>query len=241
MRLKTRIFNFNYGNKVAILLLLIFLCTLFILNSLKIEITTILKDYATNEVTNISTYIINEAVNEVIDEKIDSNELIEMAKNSKEEIISVDFNTLEVNKVLVKINNSVLKSYKTLENGDYTSLNSSIFNKEKKRGGFLYYIPLGVVNKNPLLAELGPKIPIKATVIGNIVSNIKTELTPYGINNTLLKIYIEVKSSVNFVMPFVSENVVVEEQIPIVIKLINGSIPDVYGGNYAVNSPLSTS
>lgn len=241
MKLKRRITIFSLGNRIAILLLLIFLCTLIILNSLKIQITNILKEYAVNEVTNISTYIINEAVSNSKLSSIENSDLIIMTKNNKEEIISIDFNTLEVNRYLVSINNSILEKYKYMQLSNYSALNNSIIKQDNNLSKFVYYIPLGIVNKNPVLSNLGPKIPIKAEIIGNIRSNIKTELTPYGINNSLLKIYIEVTTNINFIMPFVTDKVVVKEEIPVIIKLINGSIPNVYGSGYAVNSPFSES
>ena len=89
--------------------------------------------------------------------------------------------------------------------------------------------------------DLGPKIPVKASVIGNVTSNIKTDLEEYGINNTLLKIYINVEININFIMPFVSQNIKVENEVPLVVKLINGRIPSVYGGSYSVASSLTNS
>ena len=40
-------------------------------------------------------------------------------------------------------------------------------------------------------------------------------------------------------MPFVSERIVIEEEIPLIMKLINGRIPNAYGGNFAISSPIS--
>ena len=77
--------------------------------------------------------------------------------------------------------------------------------------------------------------------MGSVKSSIKTELTPYGINNSLLKVYVIVNTRVRFIIPFVYDSVYIESEIPVIMKIINGSIPEVYGGNYAISSPINES
>lgn len=239
MRLHKNIVLLNAQNKVTLFILIVFVSTFFTLRTIKPKISEVLKIYAESEITTISTYIINEAINESVIKNLETENLMEIITNKNEEIISVNFNTTYINKTLVVINKSILNNLKKIENGEFSSIDSSIFKKEKSRNGFIYYIPLGVVSDNPAVADLGPKIPIKTTLVGAVTSDIKTELKEYGINNSLMKVYVEVSANLKFVMPFVTDDLKIKEEIPIVIKIINGSIPEVYGGSYAVTSPLN--
>ena len=108
----------------------------------------------------------------------------------------------KVNNYLIKINSSILKNLKDIEHGNLENLDSSIFYSEKLDNRFMYYIPFGIITNNLLLEDLGPKIPIKITLSGSVNSNIKTELNSYGINNSLLKIYISVNLRMIPLIPF---------------------------------------
>lgn len=240
MRLKKKWFIINRNSKIIISFLLIFSCTLSISLLFKRGIDIVLKTIAENELKNISTYIINEGVESIIDEKLKVDEMYSMVTNSEGEIITVDFNTNKINSSLTEINKNVLTNLKKLERGEYNLLDNNIFKKEANNKGFIYYIPLGIITKNPVMADLGPKIPVKATLIGNVTSNIKTEIIPYGINNSLLKVYININANINFIMPFVSDKVIVENEIPLILKIINGKVPEVYGGNFSATSPITS-
>lgn len=239
MRLRKRL-KIKFLNKITIVILLVLLLSFILLHVVKHSILKVLYSYAKSELTNVSTYVITNAVNSINSEEYKLSDLLEMVYNKNEEIISVDFNMVKVNKYLVEINDNILGRFKEIERGDFTYLDSKIFKKEKNNKGFIYFIPLAVSTENIIISNLGPKIPIKIVLNGSVTSNLKTDLTSYGINSSLLKIYIDVKTSINVTMPFVSENIVIEEEIPIIMKIINGSIPEVYGGAFSVTSPINS-
>ena len=88
------------------------------------------------------------------------------------------------------------------------------------------------------MSNIGPKIPIKLNLIGDVISNIETKVTNYGINNALLEIgvYVEVSSKIN--LPFISKTVKVSNVIPISMKVIEGKVPQMYLNGYTTNSNL---
>ncbi len=233
-------FYVSSKGKIGIAVLLIFLVTSSIFLTLKTKINTVLKVFAENEITNVSTYVINESIANSFD-NVNVDSLVKTITNKNDEIISIDFNALEVNKALNNVNSTIIKSLKEIGNNNYSNLSSSVYELEKRDNGFIYYVPLGVVSGNPVVADLGPKIPIKATLNGSVFSNVKTELTEYGINNSLLKIYVEVDTSISFIMPFVSDTIKLKSEVPIITKIINGKVPEVYGSGYAISSALNES
>ena len=50
-----------------------------------------------------------------------------------------------------------------------------------------------MVTGSSLLYNLGPKIPVKLSLVGDVVTGFSTDVTEYGINNALIKLMIDVK------------------------------------------------
>ena len=219
MKLRKSLIKINMKDKVIIVLFLIFICSKLIFNYINRNIVNVLETIAKNETTNVATIIINDGIDN-LDFK---NEYIKTIMNKNEEIVSVDFDTKNINSLLVKLNKRIYNDLKKFEKGVYNIDNSLI------------------ENKNYILSNIGPKIPMKASIIGNVISNIETLVTPYGINNSLLKIYIKVEVSIRLVLPLISETIKVTDDVLVLIKVINGVVPDVYGGSYAVTSPITSS
>ena len=101
-------------------------------------------------------------------------------------------------------------------------------NKKNSKKGVFYEIPIGVVFNNPLLSNLGPKIPVKFTLMGEVISNVETQITNYGINNALLQTNINIKLTEKVLLPISSKEINVEYNIPISLKMIQGAIPNYY-------------
>lgn len=235
-RMKLKYNYLSLKDKIFIIIILILTCVLMIFKYINIKVKPVIEMYANNETTRVSTMIINEAINEMNLSEEESLDFISTIKNKNDEIISVDFNTTNINKSLVLLNNKIYEELKRFESGKY-EFYSEIFKKENN----LYTIPMGIISNSALFSNISPKIPLKTRLVGNVVSNIKTEVNPYGINNSLIKIYVDVTITERLIMPISSNNVNVSVSVPLVIKVINGRVPNVYGGAYSVTSPLTES
>lgn len=181
----------------------------------------------------IVTYVITESVTLDITDTFDANSLIKTDKNQDGTISSIDFNSIMVNKVLADITSNLRKNLKKLENGEIKDLeisDNTLFNvsSEKLSKGIVYEIPTGMILNNSLLSNLGPKVPIKLELIGNVTTDIVTNIKDYGINNAIIEIGVKVKVNEQVILPYSSKQVEVETIIPIAIKLIQGQVPDYY-------------
>ena len=87
---------------------------------------------------------------------------------------------------------------------------------------------MGIISNNVLLSNIGPKIPVKLNLIGNVVSSVETTVKNYGINSALIEIYANVEVTEEVIIPFQTERIKITNNIPIAIKIINGSVPDYY-------------
>lgn len=244
MNLKTSSKHFFNKKDIYVITFILVLCfTFFLFHLLGKYISPILLDYAEMETTKLSTLIINKAVENQISNNFKPDDMIKTVTNKNGEIVSVDFDTNVVNQSLVSINNTISVNLKYLEEGKLDLLDIADVNNVytyKSDNNIIYQIPLGVITDMPIIADIGPKIPVKTNTIGSVISNVRTDLTPYGINNALVKIYIEVTVTEQVILPFVSKKINISLEVPVLVKIINGSIPNVYGGGYSVSSPLNS-
>lgn len=89
-------------------------------------------------------------------------------------------------------------------------------------------IPLGTFTGVPLLVGRGPRIKVKMTPIGSVVCKFMSQFETAGINQTVHKIYVNIKANVGVVMPLSSRTFTAEQQVLISESVIVGQVPEVY-------------
>lgn len=199
---------------------LIITIIIFILAYIFIKIFTfksekVLNNYAKRNSANIVTNIINDSIYDVLYNN-DYESLIEIDKNSINEINSLNFNNTKINNILYLTTNSILENIKEVESND----------------DLIYYVPIGIIYSLPILVNIGPKIPFKIDVLGDINNDTNINIKEYGINNVVVEVILNIQITVQVILPFVSETLDVEKQIILDSKIIQGTIPDYYG-NYS--------
>lgn len=220
-------------NIIIILIVTIMIAIFLLFRFINKKVSPVIMNYAELQAGKIATYIIRQAVNEEVTKEINVDELFITTKDDNGNIKTIDFNPLSVNRLLSKITETVNEYLTNLESTEFDKIElpmsiSSSFSKEKKGRGLVFEIPSGVVFKNSLLTNIGPKIPVKLTLIGDIDSDIKTKVTNYGINNALIKVNVYVHVVEQVILPISSKKVDVEMNIPLAVKLIQGQIPEYY-------------
>lgn len=221
---------------LLLVLVTIILLSFFLLNLLSKKVSPILLSYATSKAKNIATLMITQAVNNEVLSKMKQEDLFIVSKDENNNIKSIDLNPVTTNVLLNEITNYVQDYLQKLEEGDIDNLgvSDSIFSnldKNKLKEGIIFSIPSGLIFKNPLLANLGPKIPVRLDLIGEVISDIKTDVTNYGINNALVKVTVYVEVTMKVLLPFASEEMKAETNIPIIMRIIQGLVPDYYYNN----------
>ena len=217
-------------------LLLIGIVTYFVLDFIGRVLENNLIKYAEVEVGRIARYVVNYAVTTKNIKELDFNELFIVSKNNKDEIQTIDFDPIVVNTVLNAITETVISHFKAIEEGNLELIdlsNSFLINTDidKLKQGIIAEIPIGVLTGNTLLSNLGPKLPVKLSIAGEIESELETEIKYYGINNALITVYVNIKVSEQIYMPIATGRVVISQKIPIAIKLMQGMVPNAYFGN----------
>ena len=195
-----------------IILVIAFLISLMVINYFSSQIKTILLPIAEARVNKYISNMINKATGDILFDK----ELLKINKNSNDEVEMVTYNTYEVTKLIDKITMNIQDEFNGLE---YGKVNDEFV---------LQKIPFGVIFGNVFLKNLGPKINIRFDMIGNVLTNIDTEVKPYGINNAYVETRVFIEANARIIIPFVTKNVKITNVIPISINIYQGKVPNGY-------------
>ena len=210
----------KYNKILFIIIVLIFIIFL-ILKYINKNISPKLIEYASEKIKNISSLVITKSVSVKDIEGLDINDLFIITKNDKNEILTVDLNTVLVNKLSFSITERVQENLKLLEQGKLNEYNEI-------GNGVIIKIPLGEATNNFLFSDMGPKISVRMKLLGNMNTNIKTSVTNYGLNNALIETYLEITVTELVIIPIRTNEITVTSRIPLAVKLINGTVPNFY-------------
>ena len=227
MRKKTTIFTI-----ILYLILVTFILSITLIYYLQKKLGSNLIICAENQITHLTNIIINNSIKNY-QSKNNFNNILTINKNNKNEITLIEYNTITINKLKTElteiIEKDILYMIKGKLNEIYIKLKSITDNYyEQINKGIIFTIPIGSATGNPFLANLGPKIPIKLSLVDNVSVNIETKVTEYGLNNAMIEIYLKTEVITNIQMPFLSKQIKVDNQMPISIQIIQGILPKYY-------------
>jgi len=193
-------------NKLFLILFILIIAIFFSLHFISERLTPAIKNYSNLEIKHLVTEIITDTIKEI---EIDD-DILYVTKGKNDEISSIEYNTEKINNLLSDVN-------ELLE----TKIN-------KIRNKVVFYVPSFAIISNSLLANLGPKIPVKFTTIGNITNNVETEVKDYGINNALVTVFLDININCKVILPVSEENIGINQRVQVAMKLIQGQIPNYY-------------
>ena len=233
------------SHKLIILFLSIIMVVSFSLKKISDIASPVLLSTAKLEARKLAGIVINNCVQNNIRENMDESNLFIINKDTNNNITDISFNTSYVNQILYNVTKDIENNLKKIESGNISdiTINKDVlasYDINKMKKGIIYEITTGALFNNAILANIGPKIPVKISLVGDIISSIKTDITNYGINNVLVEIKIKVTITEMVLLPITSDKIVIDMEIPVVIKLIQGIVPDYYFNTSSNNSPSYT-
>lgn len=227
--------NFNIVRKLTFITLSLFMSVFAMLHfSAKLLYPTFL-NYAKMQTNKLSTALVNKAIQSTILQDLLQDELIQVTYQDNGVASSVVFNTYSINKIASKVTSSVYSNLKYVEEGnieqiEYDQLGLEVDSTLLSKG-IIYEIPYGMAFNNALLANFGPRLPVRFTLLGEISSQIISNVTQYGINNALIEIVATLKVKMQVVIPLATATSEIDYPIPIAIKAITGVVPTYYQGS----------
>ena len=232
LKRKLKIKPLNY---LIIIILLVFSVSFLMIHRFNQKIRPKMIKVIENKINKLSNDIIMDSFNSQLLNNHDINNIFTITKNKEDEIIAVDFDLEKAYQISLNLTKNIKKSLKELPD---TKLSDEYFLKSQGNNGYIILLPVGLASNNNYLANLGPKIPVKVTFIGNLVTGLKTKVKDYGINSALIEVYINISLSEEILIPYVSKKINNSTQILLSSQMIEGVVPDIYNGLLENSSSL---
>lgn len=222
---------------ITILLIIIFIC--YFLNFAGKKIFPVLLQQAEIDCKKMAIVVIKNSITDDVLNVLSEDELFNVIQKKDGEVQTIDFNPIIVNKFLTKMTNIVSDNLKKIETGkidNISFINSEDYNIEKLKNGVISEVPLVIITNNVLLSNIGPKVPVKLNLVGNVISSIETKVSNYGINSALIEIYAKIEVTEEVIIPFQTKRIKVQNNVPVTIKVIQGNVPNYYNSGSLTKS-----
>ena len=211
--------------KIVILFILIIIISFILLILLNHNFMPIYMNYSEGEMKRLVTTVINRSITNELTEGLKADSLFLIKTDNNTGVTMVDFDPVILNRVMGTIANTVYDNLHLVSQRDQYTL------KKFNLSDSIFYIPMGVAFSSVILNNLGPRIPINLEIIGSVNPNIETKITEYGINNSLIEVFIHVIVDVKMILPTTSNTMQVVVVVPLAVKIIQGMVPEYYQGN----------
>ena len=204
IKIENYIYIIYFGIIVLILLIIAFFTVKIVLDAVYPIFDTLCETKA----KSIATIISNDQASNVMRQH-SYEELFTIEKDSDNNITMVKSNIIAINEIIsdvaVKIQDDI-----------------------DARGRENIEIAMGSFTGNKLLAGRGPGVKITISPVGTVETDLKSEFSSKGINQTLHRVYLDVKCKVNILTPFKDIEKEVANQVLLVENIILGRIPETY-------------
>lgn len=198
--------------KIFIIMVIAFSTVKIVLDAISPIFDALCEDKAKSIATIISN---NEATNVMKDHTYD--ELFTIEKDNDGNITMIKSNIIPINEIISDVAVKI-----------QTSIN--------ERGRENIRIALGSFTGSKFLAGRGPGVPIRISSIGNVETDLRSEFSAQGINQTLHRVYLQVDCEVSILTPYNTISEKVSNQVLLIENVIVGKIPSAYYNLEGVDS-----
>ena len=231
----------NHGKKLTkiifMTIILVVLFTIFLLVKFVKNLNYSLVQIGQNEITRVTYRFITDKLNSDVFSDMNLDDILVLEKNNRGEIVYVDFDLPQAYQVLDKISLILTNSIDKLNYGNV----SVAYLDEKlshELGSMILSIPIGNSFQNMYFYNFGPKVPVRIHFIGSVLTNLKTKVTDYGLNNALVELFVYVEFKTQIMSPFHVEEVTLKYDAVIASMMIEGEVPNFYGGTIEKESNI---
>lgn len=199
-----------------------------------------LKSIANTKARQIASKAINDAISKKITDGIDMDQLIIVNEYSDGQLTFRN-NPQVYNRVISEATMRVQRYLDLVEEGNLEELESFKndininYEESKKQSGIVYEVPLGMATGATLFSNLGPKIPVRLKILGDVISDMETRVIETGINNTHLEVYVKVNVKMNVIIPLIEPPIEISNAVKIGDIFVTGKVPQYYHGGGSGN------
>lgn len=234
---RKRKFDLKISYVLGIILFLIFFFAYSFFQKFNEKVTPNLINVAEVSINKLNESILMQYRVSNVYKEINFDDVILLTKNTKDEILSVDFKLENVYEALTLITQYLKKN---LEDIDTRNRILQYYNEDLSSSldSIILSIPIGVASKGIFLANLGPRIPVRVNYMGYLATSVRIKLEDYGINNALVSLYIDCSITNEIIVPNIQKEINHSYSILLASKIIQGIVPDYYGGSYETKSNI---
>ena len=172
------------------------------------SIMPVLEELCKNKAKSITTIISNDQATKVMS-NYNYDDLVTIHKDENNNITMVESNIIVINEIISDIPIKIQDDLNKVDSQDL-------------------YIRLGSFTGSKLLSGRGLKVPIRISAIGDIETDFKSQFTSSGINQTLHRLFLDVKCRVSILTPFYTIEDEIINQVILAENIIVGNIPNTY-------------
>lgn len=186
----------------------IILVAIFTVNAILQAIKPVVEKQCETMAKSIATKISNEQAT-IVMSHYQYTDLCTITKDDNGNIAMISANVIPVNEIISDVAIKIQEELNHTENSEFG-------------------IPLGTFLGSKLLAGRGPQVKIKMSTIGSVLTDLKSEFSSAGINQTMHRIYLEVKCTVIILTPFETMQEEITNQVLLAEAVIVGTTPNTY-------------
>ncbi len=233
MKLKRKI-NIKLYNFLLVIIVTVILLSFLFIHYYNKRISNKIISIAQIKINEYSNDIIMDSFNKQILDEHEINNIIKISKNKSDEIIAVDFDLNKAYLVSMNVSKNIRDSLNNLEKQNLKEEFLDYYQKD----GFVLLLPIGLASKNIYFSNLGPRIPVRIKFVGNLTTGLQTKIKEYGVNNSLIEVYLKVSLNEEIIVPYSSKKINNSCEILLSSQVIEGIVPSIYNGLLEKNSSL---
>lgn len=198
----------NKNNKKIVKIMFIIIVATITVNIILKAINPIIDKNCANMAKSIATKISNEQAT-IVMSRYKYEDLFKLEKDINGNIKMISTNIITINEIISDITIKIQEQLEKVENSTFK-------------------IRLGSFTGSKMLSGIGPNIEIKMSTIGNLDTDLKSELKSTGINQALHKLYLQIECNVIVLTPFDTIEEKITNQVLLAESIIVGTTPDTY-------------
>lgn len=171
-------------------------------------INPIFESLCEDKAKSVATLITNEETTNIM-KKYNYETFFTIEKDNNGNIQMINANVLKINQVTSDI---AINIQKRLD--------------EKQKNSV--YIAIGAITGINFLSGFGPKMHIQIASLGNVDTDLRSEFISQGVNQTMHRVYLDIKTNVNILTSIKTIQKTIENQVLIAENVIVGNIPSTY-------------
>ncbi len=190
--------------KIFIIMIIAFSIVKIVLDA----ISPIFEALCEDKAKSIATIISNDEATNVMKEHT-YDELFSIEKDNDGNITMIKSNIISINEII-------------------SDVAAKIQNSIDNRGRENIKIAIGSFTGSKLLSGRGPGVPIRISSIGNVETDLRSEFSAQGINQTLHRVYLQVDCEVSILTPYNTITKKISNQVLLIENVIVGRVPSSY-------------